>query len=720
MIGAMVQQVGRTKIESMPETYELLRRYTGDVYTCTQMNASALADAASPQLWAKVPSGKKINFPTKRLNGAQIRYVEKSAPHWGVKSNVIDVVGTENVEQVLDHPVLDLLLNPNPLYTMTELWEIISIYLDLCGAAYVYKARKSRSVVELWPLPPALMRYQLDNTQLIRKWLYGRGVNAVNIDPADIMYFRRVSPLDAIKGYSPLRGILTPADASTLLMEYEKSLVNNRAVPDLIMTVRGVLNEDKIERHRKLWNDQFANGQQGGLALIPGDDANVVPLAWRPKDMENVKAYQQIRESICAAFGVPVSMLTMESSNRAVAEAGLFQMAKFSVKPRMNRLLGVLNRDLVTEFDDSGRLILGFPDPIPENRELVILERESNIRIGYTTPNEEREQGGLPPHPDGDELRTGETMEAPSQAESNSNDSASRTRSAKTRAKYSENYSTNGVHKNLEDEPGKPEALGMEQVMTGLFEAQRQVALEHVDKVFKNEEEPFDNEEWVAVFALALLPFYQRSASVGAMGARKALADNRITVPIEAVNADIDAPAQAVAKRAARSINRTTRQALKGALAAVGRSAARPAGAATVPAGIGGDVPGSDIVPAVLPGQIGKAIESAVNGVFDKAIETRAPQISRTETKRAMEAARRKVLEVAGITKLKWVSSLDATTCEFCREMNGKIVGTKQAFALAKDGAFVGASGGLLALEYGDIMSPPLHPNCRCVVEPVV
>lgn len=54
-------------------------------------------------------------------------------------------------------------------------------------------------------------------------------------------------------------------------------------------------------------------------------------------------------------------------------------------------------------FDPSGRLFLRFDDPVKESVELKLRNRAMNLRLGFTTINEERAEEGYPPVPWGDE-----------------------------------------------------------------------------------------------------------------------------------------------------------------------------------------------------------------------------------------------------------------------------------------------------------------------------
>ncbi len=74
------------------------------------------------------------------------------------------------------------------------------------------------------------------------------------------------------------------------------------------------------------------------------------------------------------------------------------------------------------------------------------------------------------------------------------------------------------------------------------------------------------------------------------------------------------------------------------------------------------------------------------------------------------------------IAVVEWLTADDDLRCPFCAEMNGKRVETQDAFFSSGDKFQVGE--GVLKIPGGvkgfDVRHPPLHPNCRCTLIPVV
>lgn len=104
----------------------------------------------------------------------------------------------------------------------------------------------------------------------------------------------------------------------------------------------------------------------------------------------------------------------------------------------------------------------------------------------------------------------------------------------------------------------------------------------------------------------------------------------------------------------------------------------------------------------------------------DRTTRSRAVMIARTEAQRASRSAEVEAWRSSGLVEGKsWVLAPDP--CEFCEAMAQQFeqnsVAIEEPF-LKQGDVLTGADGGSLALDYEDIDGPPLHPNCRCSLQP--
>lgn len=199
-------------------------------------------------------------------------------------------------------------------------------------------------------------------------------------------------------GLSPLRAAFERASVTRKYLSQTQSFLDNRARPDAIISptdTGGCIGEAERKRLAAAFKDKFQGAGTGGVLFSEGS-VRIEPLSFNPKDLGELADSQASFEHIARAFDVPLSLLYRDA-NRASAEQGRLQHAKDAILPRITRIAEQINCRLAPLFDPSGRLFVAFDDPVPENVELELRIRESNLRLGVTTIDEERAELGLEP-----------------------------------------------------------------------------------------------------------------------------------------------------------------------------------------------------------------------------------------------------------------------------------------------------------------------------------
>ena len=96
----------------------------------------------------------------------------------------------------------------------------------------------------------------------------------------------------------------------------------------------------------------------------------------------------------------------------------------------------------------------------------------------------------------------------------------------------------------------------------------------------------------------------------------------------------------------------------------------------------------------------------------------RADMLARTMTIWAYGEGAVGVYEQEGVQYGEWMATLDEVTGEWDQAMHGKIVALRENFARAGE-TFIESSGSIVTSKF-DVTHPPLHPNCRCTILPVL
>jgi SPP1 gp7 family putative phage head morphogenesis protein len=121
--------------------------------------------------------------------------------------------------------------------------------------------------------------------------------------------------------------------------------------------------------------------------------------------------------------------------------------------------------------------------------------------------------------------------------------------------------------------------------------------------------------------------------------------------------------------------------------------------------------------------QAGEGIDqlsARVSQVYNQAQDYRADRVARTEASSASNGATLDAYQQnPAVTAMTWYANPGA--CEYCDDLDGTTVGLWQNFVDQGDSVDVEQDDGSTdsyQADYGDIESPPLHPNCACTIVP--
>ena len=376
----------------------LIQKYRGWVFECVRRNAQAVAQTplrlyvttkrgdSSPKVATKEVLSQSIkNFATQR--GPFIRQQVSQALR---------------VEEVLEHPFLDLMTEANPIMDGFEVLETIQTYQELIGTAYVYKVKDSMGVLrEIWPLLSHKVGIIPHKTKFISHYEYGDGPDKVKFQPNEIAKFRFPNPESYYVGMSPLAAAATPVDMQLYMDQYEEALFRNKARPDQVLIPTVPIRRDVRRRIESEFNKVMRGVTKQGKTLVLPHGFTLEQLNFSPKELSFLLGRKTTRDDIASIFDIPATLLTSDAGSRSKDEAAEYMHAKYGVWPRVRRLEQRLNQDIVSEYDS--RLFCAFDNPVPEDKEFALKKRTADLRSGTLVINETREEEGLKPVPWGSE-----------------------------------------------------------------------------------------------------------------------------------------------------------------------------------------------------------------------------------------------------------------------------------------------------------------------------
>lgn len=93
---------------------------------------------------------------------------------------------------------------------------------------------------------------------------------------------------------------------------------------------------------------------------------------------------------------------------------------------------------------------------------------------------------------------------------------------------------------------------------------------------------------------------------------------------------------------------------------------------------------------------------------------TRAEMLARTTAIWSSNEGTMQAYKAEGVTVVAWLATEDDVTCEFCANLDGRMVSVEQPFVQGGT-RFGGLDGGAMPIPW-NMEHPPVHPNCRCTI----
>lgn len=674
-------QVGRPYYPE--EDYEsLVKKYTGWVYACAHINAVSCAQIPLRLYAARTGKKTKSLFPTRSIRPERMDYLAKSPSTWQAVSKAVEV------EEVLEHPFLELMAKVNDFRNGFDLTEEMFLYLDLVGNAYWVILTNNIGVPdEIWPLMSQYVKIVPDKQKFIRYFEYTLDrIDIYKVEPERMVHFKNVNPRSVFYGLSPLQACVVAADLSVSMNTYETSLMQNSAIPEFAIKLpveAGTPPEEEQKRTIKKWTQRFGGIKKAGKPAYLFGGAEIAKLSLTPKEMAFLQGRKATLNEIAAIFGVPMSKLTTENVNRANAEAGDYSYMKDTVRPRLCKVEQKLNEKLLPMFD--ARLFCAFDNPVPQDKEFRLEEQDSHIKNGYASINQERQIDGLEEVDWGDvpmlpmtlvPVGSGLQGELPEQE-----------KKIKT-VKAPRRLPPMGHPTNFINQP-------FVEAVQEVFRAQAREILANFDREVKAIKTPegdiisaiFDMQKWDKVLGEKKEPFVRYTLMSGGEKVLRQIAEEEFFDPMNpkvmnALERQRIGSVQSTNSDIAKRLRKTLTEGLEA----------------------------SETIPI---------LRKRVEGVFEGLERYSAARIARTETIWAWnEGAVQGYIQSGIVEKKQWLSAADDRSCDFCPQMDGKTISV-EAYYFEKGSKFeVGDRS--LSFVYEDVGHPPLHCNCRCTIVPVI
>ncbi|MDA1095344.1 MAG: phage portal protein [Acidobacteria bacterium] len=310
------------------------------------------------------------------------------------------------------NPTAFLLDHPSESQDQADFVEMMVVYLNVSGNAYVHRMRNGGGrIVALHLLRPDRVQIKLhgDGT---RHYEYTIDGSLYQIAAADVEHLKLPNPYDDLYGLSPLQVAAKYVNLDGSIASFLRAYFANAGVPAGILKVSKRINsQQEADVARDKWRSSFG-GPRGwhGIAVLD-EDASYQQVAPNIKDMDTSAVSRSSETRICAAFGVPPILIGVQSglevstySNYAQAREAFWDE---TVSPLVRRVAAFMERVLEVGRNDDVEVFADFAGvrAYEEDSGSLSTRTVEQFNAGVITLNEARGSLGLDPVAAGDVRR---------------------------------------------------------------------------------------------------------------------------------------------------------------------------------------------------------------------------------------------------------------------------------------------------------------------------
>lgn len=373
------------------------KEYRGTTYACIRKIAPAVA-AAPLRLF--IPARKDSRQSSKRVVVSD----ERKEFLQGLDFCKQTMTQNEDIEEITDHPALDVFKRANGSMTRYQLFDNLMIHMGIYGNEYWHPVMNDTGAI-----PAMIQRMPPDRMEPVKKDGILTGYKLKRMPPLtdkpfelhEIIHFWYPNPFDMFQGYSPVSAASQRISAEVNTSTFQNSTLENMGIPAAIVKIERQMSDEKFNEFKNQFRDLMGGVVKANSLGFTQGEWEIKTLGQTLQDMGYIEGAKMLREFIANVLQVPISKLTMESSNRAVAEAGNTEFRRDTILPNLTMIAEELTESMVPLFsslEGTGAFYM-FDNPVSEDVRLKTMARRVNRTTGVTTPNEERREDGLEPHP---------------------------------------------------------------------------------------------------------------------------------------------------------------------------------------------------------------------------------------------------------------------------------------------------------------------------------
>lgn len=287
-----------------------------------------------------------------------------------VASIKLKVVSGEDDQEVdKNHPLVQLLKQPNPLQSWRTFCEEFVAFRLIAGNSYIDAVGPSENQppLEMWIYPPYYFKVvEPKNGYIPGGWVYDDGMIghrktwAVDVatGQSDLLQWKTFNPLNQWFGQSPLEAAAYAVDQHNSASAWNKNLLENNALPSGALATPNELTPAQFAQLKTEIATSYQGAQNARRPMLLESGLTWQQFSMSPADLDWLQGKLSSAQDVAAAFGVPLQVIPLPGSqtfaNYAEARLALYEDTAI---PLHENMCDALNAWLVPMFGDNLRIV---------------------------------------------------------------------------------------------------------------------------------------------------------------------------------------------------------------------------------------------------------------------------------------------------------------------------------------------------------------------------
>jgi len=245
------------------------------------------------------------------------------------------------------HPMARVLAKPNGYQSWHDFMRELVGHMYIAGEVFVVLPESRSELLTFNILRPDQVEDKRGSGRMeVTEYVYGLGRDRQSFPPERIVHIRTFNPLDEWRGLSPLSPAAKSIDLNNAARSFHKALLDNGAVPGLVITSTKSSQQKDIESLRSQLRARQGAGY-AGTSMVLGATEKLERAAWSPTEAAWPDGMTMTLREIALAVGVAPELLGDSSSktysNYQEARQGLYIE---TVLPLADLLLSAISEKL--------------------------------------------------------------------------------------------------------------------------------------------------------------------------------------------------------------------------------------------------------------------------------------------------------------------------------------------------------------------------------------